>query len=114
MGGRNVFGRTTRRGARMLQKAESGARAGARSAVTPMSRGFRTNYNPFNVARGRFSNLSVFGAGHNANFYAPNQGGFLAGIGNLGSKNNPRFSGGIIGRLGAVSKMERVAERGRN
>lgn len=62
--------------------------------------------------RGRFSDLSVYGAGHGANFYAPNQGGFLAGIGNIGSKDNPRFSGGVIGRLGAISKMERLADKG--
>jgi len=62
--------------------------------------------------RGRFSDLSVFGAGHGANFYAPNQGGFLSGIGNIGSKDNPRFSGGVIGRLGAISKMERLADKG--
>lgn len=77
-----------------------------------MGRGFRTNYNPFNMMRGRFSDLSVFGAGHGANFYAPNQGGFLSGIGNIGSKDNPRFSGGVIGRLGAISKMERLADKG--
>lgn len=112
MGGRNIFGRTTRRGQKYLDKAASGSRSGVRSAVAPTSRGFRQNYNPFNILRGRFSNLSAFGAGHGANFYAPNQGGFLAGIGNLGSKDNPRFSGGVIGRLGAISKMERVAERG--
>jgi len=77
-----------------------------------VGRGFRTNYNPFNMMRGRFSDLSVFGAGHGANFYAPNQGGFLSGIGNIGSKDNPRFSGGVIGRLGAISKMERLADKG--
>jgi hypothetical protein len=77
-----------------------------------VGRGFRTNYNPFNMMRGRFSDLSVYGAGHGANFYAPNQGGFLAGIGNIGSKDNPRFSGGVIGRLGAISKMERLADKG--
>ena len=64
------------------------------------------------MMRGRFSDLSVYGAGHGANFYAPNQGGFLAGIGNIGSKDNPRFSGGVIGRLGAISKMERLADKG--
>jgi len=64
------------------------------------------------MMRGRFSDLSVFGAGHGANFYAPNQGGFLSGIGNIGSKDNPRFSGGVIGRLGAISKMERLADKG--
>jgi hypothetical protein len=77
-----------------------------------MARGFRTNYNPINIARGRFSNLSVFGAGHRANFYAPNQGGIFSSIGNIGSKDNPRFSGGVIGRLGALSKMERLSNKG--
>jgi len=77
-----------------------------------MSRGFRTNYNPLNMIRGRFSNLSVFGAGHMSNFYAPNQGGILSSIGNMGSKDNPRFSGGVIGRLGALSKMERLSNKG--
>lgn len=64
------------------------------------------------MLRGNFAQLSVFGAGAGANFYAPNQGGFLSSIGNIGAKDNPRFSGGVIGRLGAISKMERVAERG--
>ena len=81
-------------------------------ATYGMGRGFRTNYNPINMLRGRYSNLSVFGAGHNRNFYAPNQGGILSSIGNMGSKDNPRFSGGVIGRLGAISKMERVANKG--
>ncbi len=102
----------------------SGAGAGPVSGVTRtfvpgkpqatygMSRGFRTNYNPLNMIRGRFSNLSVFGAGHMSNFYAPNQGGILSSIGNMGSKDNPRFSGGVIGRLGALSKMERLSNKG--
>jgi hypothetical protein len=77
-----------------------------------MARGFRNNYNPLNIIRGRFSNVSVYGAGHRANFYAPNQGGILSSIGNIGSKDNPRFSGGVIGRLGALSKMERLSNKG--
>jgi hypothetical protein len=131
-GGRNIFGQTTARGQKFLDRAAG--RAG-RIATTPrtgpgqagvtrtfapsgpkatygMGRGFRTNYNPFNMMRGRYSNLSVFGAGAGANFYAPNQGGILSSIGNIGSKDDPRFSGGVIGRLGALSKMERFADKG--
>ncbi len=95
-----------------MDKAASGGRGGVRSAVAPVGRGFRTTYNPFNMLRGTLPNLSAFGAGAGANYYAPNSGGFLSSIGNIGAKDNPRFSGGVIGRLGAISKMERVAERG--
>lgn len=106
-GGRNIFGQTTRRGQKFLDRA-----AGGTKPTYGMGRGFRTNYNPFNMMRGRYSNLSVFGAGPGANFYAPNSGGILSSIGNIGSKDNPRFSGGVIGRLGALSKMERYADKG--
>jgi hypothetical protein len=123
-GGRNIFGQTTARGQRMLGRAagSSGRISGTGGqrrfvpdktrATYGMGRGFRTNYNPFNMLRGRYSNLSVFGAGLKSNFYAPNQGGLFASIGNLGSGDNPRFSGGVVGRLGALSKMERVANKG--
>ena len=131
-GGRNIFGQTTRRGQKFQDRAagRSGrivstprtgpGQAGVTRTFVPdspkatysMGRSFRTNYNPFNMLRGRYSNLSVYGAGPKSNFYAPNQGGFFASIGNLGSGDNPRFSGGVIGRLGALSKMERVANKG--
>ena len=46
---------------------------------------------------------------------APNAGGALAGLGNMltgaATKDQPNFSGGIIGRLGAVEKLERRAAR---
>lgn len=48
----------------------------------------------------------------------PNAGGAIAGLGNMltgsGKKDQPNFSGGIIGRLGAVEKLERRAAKGRS
>jgi len=63
----------------------------------------------------RDPNLSRFGAGFNRGFMAPSGGGAIAGLGNLltgaGRSDTPNFSGGIIGRLGAIEKLERRAAR---
>lgn len=66
----------------------------------------------------RDPNLSRFGAGFNRGFMAPSGGGALAGLGNMltgaGRSDTPNFSGGIIGRLGAIEKLERRAAKGRS
>ena len=47
---------------------------------------------------------------------APSGGGAIAGLGNMltgaGRSDTPNFSGGIIGRLGAIEKLERRAASG--
>ena len=49
---------------------------------------------------------------------APNAGGALASLGNMFTRTakseTPTFSGGVFGRLGAVSKLERRAAAGRS
>ncbi len=67
----------------------------------------------------RDPNLSRFGAGYNRGFMAPSGGGAIASLGNMltGAGRNsdaPNFSGGIIGRLGAIEKLERRAAKGRS
>lgn len=66
----------------------------------------------------RDPNLSRFGAGFNRGFMAPSGGGAIAGLGNMltgaGRSDTPNFSGGIIGRLGAIEKLERRAAKGRS
>ena len=63
----------------------------------------------------RDPNLSRFGAGYNKGFMAPNAGGALASLGNMLTRTSkeatPAFSGGIIGRMGAITKLERRAAR---
>mgnify|MGYP001007687787 CR=1 FL=1 len=63
----------------------------------------------------RDPNLSRFGAGYNKGFMAPNAGGALASLGNMITRTSkeatPAFSGGIIGRMGAITKLERRAAR---
>ena len=66
----------------------------------------------------RDPNLSRFGAGYNRGFMAPSGGGAIAGLGNMltgaGRSDKPNFSGGIIGRLGAIEKLERRAAKNKN
>lgn len=67
----------------------------------------------------RDPNLSRFGAGYNRGFMAPSGGGAIASLGNMltgagRSSDNPNFSGGIIGRLGAIEKLERRAAKNKS
>lgn len=108
VGGTNIFGRPTKRGRRLL------AKQAAEGGKTPMLKSFRKNNLSLDPRRFfRRQGLSEFLASPGRNFYAPNQGGFLASMGNFGAKDNPRFSGGMLGRMGAIAKTEsRVARRG--
>ena len=121
------FGKATKRGERLLAKSA----AGEGHAIYGMSAGFRANYlNPKHMLSGRMHSTSVFGAGSHSNFYAPVGGGFLSTTGNqavnvgrsisrmakggprklpVGEKPGNYFNGGVIGRLGAVTKSERMA-----
>ena len=87
LGGTNIFGQTTRRGERLAQaKKASRLRGGATAAQefrVPMFKGFRKNNLTLNPkAFGRFHSVSVFGPSASG-FYAPQQGGALAGLGNM-------------------------------
>jgi len=122
------FGKETTRGSRMLARSAEGVRG------TPgMAAGFRANYaNPLHMLSGRMHSTSVFGAGAHSNFYAPIQGGFMSTTGNAivngsravnrfargGSLRKPAgeapgnyFNGGMIGRLGAVARAEKMSPR---
>jgi hypothetical protein len=166
VGGTNILGRQTARGAKMaeakaasrqgrvvtkIQKTFGVGRAGAdprlaraasaadRSFVfggeaarahstykVGMFKGFRKNNITANTsAFGRFHSASVFGP-HEAGFYAPHGGaGFIGGTANhlmnFGAKamgiqeaeHVSYLSGGVIGRLGAVRKMETGRMSGR-
>lgn len=126
------FGTPTARGLKKLAKAAEGGHG-----VYPMSAGFRANYlNPIHWFSGRMHSTTVFGAGSHANYYAPVGGGFLSTTGNqvinagravkrfatggkLFDKSAAReaenyFNGGVIGRLGAITRATRIAERGGN
>jgi hypothetical protein len=122
------FGRETNRGTKMLAKAGAGT-----SSVYPMSAGFRANYlNPLHMFSGRMHSTTVFGAGSRSNFYAPVTGGFLSTTGNqlanagravkrfagggtlkapAGEKPINYFNGGMIGRLGAVARSEKMSAK---
>lgn len=81
---------------------------------TPLVKGFLKNN--FTLDPRRFfrkQSVSEFLAGPGRNFYSPNSGGVLASIGNIGVKDNPRFSGGMLGRMGALAKTERRAAAGK-
>ena len=116
VGGTNIFGRPTRRGQRLLAKQLAVDPAtGAMGGKMSMFKSFRKNNLSLDPRRFfRKHGLSEYLAGPGRNYYAPNQGGFLATIGNIGAKkDNPRFSGGMLGRMGALAKTERrVARRG--
>lgn len=122
------FGKETKRGKKMLAKAAEGSHG------TPgMAAGFRANYaNPLHYFSGRMHSTSVFGAGAHSNFYAPLQGGFLSSTGNaivngsralsrrasggtlrkpVGEAPGNYFNGGMIGRLGAISRSEKMSAR---
>lgn len=122
------FGKETTRGSRMLARSAEGIRG------TPgMAGGFRANYtNPLHMLSGRMHSTTVFGAGSHSNFYAPVQGGFMSTTGNSivnggralnrfargGSLKTPAgekpvnyFNGGMVGRLGAVARAEKMAPR---
>jgi len=108
VGGKNIRGKVTGRGQRLLRKqAASGGK-------TPLMKGFLKNNATFNPMRFfRKQSLSEFLAGPKRNFYSPNSGGFLASIGNIGAGDDPRFSGGTLARMGALTKTERkVARKG--
>lgn len=108
VGGTNIFGRQTRRGRKLL------AKQSAQAGKTPLTKGFLKNNFTLNPMRFfRKQGLSEFLAGPGRNFYAPNSGGFLASIGNIGAKDNPRFSGGMLGRMGALARIERMSQSGR-
>jgi len=108
VGGTNIFGRPTRRGQRLL------AKQAAQGGKTPLTKGFLKNNATLNPMRFfRKQGLSEFLAGPGRNFYAPNSGGFLASLGNIGAKDNPRFSGGMLGRMGALARVERMSAAGR-
>jgi len=91
-----------------------------------MFKGFRKNNITANTsAFGRFHSASVFGP-HEAGFYAPHGGaGFIGGMSNqlmnFGAKAIGKqeaqhvsyLSGGVIGRLGAIRKMETGRMSGR-
>lgn len=115
VGGTNIFGRSTRRGRKLLAKQQAiNPTTGALGGKTPMFKSFRKNNLSLDPRRFfRKHSLSEFLASPGRNFYAPNQGGFLASIGNLGAHDNPRFSGGMLGRMGALAKVERRAARGK-
>ena len=108
VGGVNVFGKTTRRGRKLL------AKQAAQGGKTPLTKGFLKN-NRLNPRRlFRKNSVSEYLAGPTRNFYAPNSGGVFSSIGNMGAKDNPRFSGGMLGRLGALSKAERMSAAGKS
>jgi len=108
VGGTNIFGRPTRRGQRLL------AKQAAQGGKTPLVKGFLKNNATLNPMRFfRKQGLSEFLAGPGRNFYSPNSGGFLASIGNMGATDNPRFSGGMLGRMGALARIERMSQSGR-
>lgn len=120
------FGRETNRGTKMLAKAST-------SSAYPMTAGFRANYaNPLHMLSGRMHSTTVFGAGSRSNFYAPVTGGFLSTTGNqlanagravkrfagggtlkapAGEKPINYFNGGMIGRLGAVARSEKMSAK---
>lgn len=115
VGGTNIFGRPTRRGQRLLAKQLAVDPAtGAMGGKMSMFKSFRKNNLSLDPRRFfRKHGLSEYLAGPGRNYYAPNSGGFLESIGNIGAKDNPRFSGGMLGRMGALAKTERrVARRG--
>lgn len=115
VGGTNIIGRPTRRGRKLLAKQLAVDPAtGAMGGKTAMFKSFRKNNLSLDPRRFfRRQSVSEFLAGPGRNFYAPNSGGFLASIGNIGARDNPRFSGGMLGRMGALVKTERkVARRG--
>jgi hypothetical protein len=122
------FGKETSRGERMLARAAEGTRGTA-----GMAGGFRANYmNPSHMFSGRMHSTTVFGAGSHSNFYAPVQGGMMSTTGNsivnggralkrfagggslktpVGEKPINYFNGGMVGRLGAVARAEKMAPR---
>jgi len=109
VGGQSIRGRVTGRGRRLLRK------QAAHGGKTPITKGFLKNNATLNPMRFfRKQSLSEFLAGPGKNFYAPNSGGFVAAIGNMGAKpDNPRFSGGTMARMGALTTTERrVARKG--
>jgi len=122
------FGRETNRGTKMLARAAEGTRG------TPgMAGGFRANYaNPLHMFSGRMHSTSVFSAGAHSNFYAPLQGGMMSTTGNAivngsravsrfargGSLRKPAgeapgnyFNGGMVGRLGAIARSEKMSAK---
>jgi hypothetical protein len=112
VGGTNIFGRSTRRGRKLLRKQATNVQQGTGSTAG-MFKNFRKANLTLDPRRFfRKNSVTELLAGPGRNFYAPNSGGFLASIGNLGSKDNPRFSGGMLGRMGALAKTERRAARG--
>lgn len=118
VGGTNIIGRPTRRGNRLLAKANKiNPRTGlATGGKTPLVKSFLKNNFTLNPQRFfRKQGLSEFLSGPGRNFYSPNSGGFLASIGNIGANpSNPRFSGGVLGRMGALTKTERMSRAGKS
>jgi len=109
VGGQSITGRVTGRGERLRRK------QAAQGGKTPLVKGFLKNNATLNPMRFfRKQSLSEFLAGPGRNFYAPNSGGVLAMLGNIGAKkDNPRFSGGTLARMGALTTTERRAARRR-
>jgi hypothetical protein len=112
VGGTNIFGRPTRRGNKLLaRQAENIIKGeGTSSGIMKNFRKANLTFDPRRFFRKNSVTELLVGPGRN--FYAPNQGGFLASIGNIKSKDNPRFSGGMLGRMGALTRTERRAARG--
>jgi hypothetical protein len=96
VGGVNIFGQTTRRGEKLAQ-AKKASRFKRSANVTeefrsPTFKGFRKNSLTGNPrAFGRFHSTSVFGPSSEG-FYAPHQGGGLAGVGNMLTRSKTRCS----------------------
>jgi len=119
VGGKNIFGQTTKRGRKMEAKNAKALSLGQPGKTGSFKRFRRGNLTADPRAFMRNPNLSGFGA-HSAGFASPNAGGALASISNQGAKlfgkgkDAPLFSGGIFSRTGAVTKLERRAARGRS
>ncbi len=119
VGGKNIFGKTTKRGRKMEAKNAKALSLGQPGKTGSFKRFRRGNLTADPRAFMRNPNLSGFGA-HSAGFASPNAGGALASISNQGAKlfgkgkNETLFSGGIFSRTGAVTKLERRAARGRS
>jgi len=113
IGGTNIFGRSTRRG-RKHQAKQARTIATGKGTTPGRFKNFRKANLTFDPRRFfRKNSITEFLDSPGRNFYSPNSGGFLASMGNIGSQENPRFSGGTLARMGALTKTERkVARKG--